>query len=61
VGLLAWRTAVGGLSSWQSQATTMMMGFPEWIVYAFMVPPLVLTAVIALWQGLLGFGPEVHE
>ncbi len=61
VGLLAWRTAVGGLSSWQSQATTMMMGFPEWIVYAFMVPPLVLTAVIALWQGLLGFGPEAHE
>jgi hypothetical protein len=28
----------------------MMLGFPEWIVYAGMVPPLVLTAVIALAQ-----------
>lgn len=60
VGLLAWRTAMGGLSSWRSQSTTMMMGFPEWIVYAFMVPPMVLTAVIALWQAVRGW-PEVRE
>jgi uncharacterized membrane protein YhdT len=39
----------------------MMLGFPEWVVYACMVPPLVLTAVIGLWQGILGFGPEVEE
>jgi TRAP-type C4-dicarboxylate transport system permease small subunit len=32
----------------------MMLGFPEWIVYAAMVPPMVLTAVIALAQTLFG-------
>ena len=61
IALLAWRTGVGGLSSWNSQSTTMMLGFPEWIVYCLMVPPLVLTAVIALWQALAGFGPEAQE
>lgn len=61
VALLAWRTAIGGLSSWNSHSTTMMLGFPEWIVYACMVPPLALTAVIALWQAAFGFGPEVEE
>lgn len=52
--LLAWRTAIGGLSSYDSQTTTMMLAFPEWIVYAFMVPPLVLTGVIALTQTFIG-------
>jgi TRAP-type C4-dicarboxylate transport system permease small subunit len=61
IALLAWRTTLGGLSAWNAQSTTMMLGFPEWVVYAFMVPPLVLTAVIGIWQGLLGFGREVHE
>ena len=61
MGLLAWRTALGGLSSWNAQSTTMMLGFPEWIVYCAMVPPLVLTSVIGLWQAAAGFGPEVNE
>ncbi|QJW84731.1 TRAP transporter small permease subunit [Ramlibacter terrae] len=58
MALLAWRTVVGGLNAWQSQSGTMMLGFPEWIVYTAMVPPLVLTAVIAFWQAALGFGPR---
>ena len=61
VAFLAWRTLLGGVSSWNAHSTTMMLGFPEWVVYACMVPPLVLTAVIGIWQGLLGFGAEVHE
>ena len=61
MALLAWRAAVGGLSSWNSHATTMMLGFPEWIVYAAMVPPMMLTAVIAVWQALFGFTEEVNE
>lgn len=61
MALLAWRTALGGLSSWRAQSTTMMLGFPEWIVYCAMVPPLALTAVIALWQAAAGFSREVHE
>ena len=58
LGLLAWRTALGGLSAWRTQSATMMLGFPEWIVYCFMVPPLVLTALIGLWQAALGFDTE---
>lgn len=56
--LLAWRTGVGGLNAFQSQTTTMMLGFPEWVVYAAMVPPLVLTGVIGLAQFLVGFDAE---
>jgi TRAP-type C4-dicarboxylate transport system permease small subunit len=55
MGLLTWRTSIGGLSAWKSQAGSMMLGFPEWIVYCFMVPPLALTAVIALVQAVRGF------
>jgi hypothetical protein len=36
----------------------MMLGFPEWIVYVCMVPPLALTAVIGLVQAARGFGQE---
>lgn len=52
--LLAWRTAIGGMSSFQSNSTTMMLGFPEWIVYATMTPPLALTGLIALTQAFIG-------
>lgn len=61
LGLMAWRTTIGGLNAWSSQSATMMLGLPEWIVYVFMVPPLVLCAVIGLAQALFGFGAEVHE
>ncbi len=56
MGLMAWRTGVGGLSAWRNQSGSMMLGFPEWVVYAFMVPALALTAVIALVQAVRGFG-----
>ena len=60
MALLAWRATVGGLNAFETQSGTMMLGFPEWIVYVCMVPPLALTAVIALWQGMAGFGDEVQ-
>jgi TRAP-type C4-dicarboxylate transport system permease small subunit len=60
MALLAWRTVLGGLSAWSTQSATMMLGFPEWIVYTLMVPPLVLAALIGLCQGLLGFEPEAQ-
>ena len=59
MALLCWRTALGGLSAWKSHSGSMMLGFPEWIVYSFMVPPLALCALIALVQALQGFGHEV--
>ena len=48
--LLAWRTVLGGKNAYNSFSGTMMLGFPEWIVYAAMVPPFVLCALIALTQ-----------
>ncbi len=56
MALLAWRAAVGGLSAWETQSETMMLGFPEWPVYAAIVPALALTGVIAAVQALRGFG-----
>ena len=57
-GLLAWRTTLGGLNVYSANSETQIMGFPEWIVYAMMVPPFVLTGLIALRQMLFGFGSE---
>ncbi len=58
MALMAWRSTIGGLNAWKSQSGSMMLGFPEWIVYCGIVPPLVLTALIALVQALRGFAPE---
>ena len=55
MALLAWRSAIGGMNAWQSQSGTMMIGFPEWIIYCGMVPPLALTAVIGVAQAVRGF------
>ncbi len=62
MALLTWRGAVGGMNAWQSQSGTMMLGFPEWVVYLVMVPALALTAAIALRQTLFGFdGHKPHH
>jgi TRAP-type C4-dicarboxylate transport system permease small subunit len=61
MALLTWRAAIGGLNAWTSQAGSMMLGFPEWIVHAGIVPALGLTAAIGLAQALWGFGREVGE
>ena len=53
--LLSWRTWLGGLNAFETQSSTMMMGLPEWYVYAAMMPAFVLTAVIALAQAVRGF------
>lgn len=54
MALMAWRSAVGGLSAWQTQASSMMVGFPEWVVYAVIVPALTLAGVIGFAQALHG-------
>lgn len=60
LALIAWRCTVGGLGAWRDHSGTMMLNFPEWIVYALMVPPLVLAAVIAVAQFARGFGEVVE-
>lgn len=54
--LLAWRTSLGGLNSYNTHSETQILGFPEWIAYSAMVPPFVLTSVIGLYQARFGFG-----
>ena len=53
--LLAWRTTLGGLNSFSSHSETQIMGFPEWVVYAAMVPAFMLAGLIALHQAVFGF------
>ena len=52
--LLAWRTVLGGLNSYNTHSETQILGFPEWTVYAAMVPPFVLTTFIGFGQALFG-------
>lgn len=54
-GLLAWRSTLGGLNSHSYNSETQIMGFPEWVVYAVMVPAFVLAGLIALHQAVFGF------
>jgi TRAP-type C4-dicarboxylate transport system permease small subunit len=61
LGLCTWRAILGGLSAWKSKSGTMMLGFPEWVVYCFIVPGLALTAVIALVQAARGFDKPTDE
>jgi TRAP-type C4-dicarboxylate transport system permease small subunit len=48
--LMAWRTVLGGINAYETFSGTMMLGFPEWVVYASMVPPFILCGLIALAQ-----------
>jgi len=47
--LVAWRTGVGAVAVKASGETSMIMGFPSWIGYAFMAPGFALTALAALY------------
>ena len=61
MAVLAWRTSLGGVNAWRSGSGTMLIGFPEWLIYTGMIPPLVLTAVIGLAQALRGFPAPAEE
>jgi uncharacterized membrane protein YhdT len=49
------------MSAYASNSGTMILGFPEWIVFAAMVPPFMLTSLIALGQMLVGFDDQLGE
>ena len=61
MALVAWRTVLGGLNAFSSNSGTMLLGFPEYVVYCAMVPPLALTALIALHQSVFGFAEDDVE
>jgi TRAP-type C4-dicarboxylate transport system permease small subunit len=58
MAVLAWRTSLGGLNAWDNHAASMLMGVPDWTVYAGMAPPLLLCALIALLQALQRAAPQ---
>jgi TRAP-type C4-dicarboxylate transport system permease small subunit len=60
MALLCWRASIGGLNAWRSGSGSMMLGFPEWVVYCAIVPGLALTALIALAQAVRGL-PRSNE
>lgn len=57
--VLAWRTTLGGLNSYETNSETQILGFPVWTVYVAMVPAFVLTSVIGLYQSIFGLGGDV--
>jgi TRAP-type C4-dicarboxylate transport system permease small subunit len=61
MGLLAWRTTLGGVNAWNNHTGTMLLGLPEWLIYAGMAPPLALTGVIAFWQSIAKQPPHALE
>ena len=61
MALMTWRTALGGLNVFTTHSETQILGFPEWVVYCAMVPPLALTALIALYQSMFGFSEAESE
>jgi TRAP-type C4-dicarboxylate transport system permease small subunit len=60
MAVLAWRTTLGCISAYSTQSGSMMLGFPDWITFAVMVPPMVLTALIALHQAVFGLRAQEH-
>ncbi len=60
MALMTWRSVLGGMNAYNTNSGSMMLGFPEWIVYAFMVPPMTLTAIIALYQCAFGFDEQAE-
>jgi len=48
LGLIAWRTGVGGLDAFRNGETTMIMALPIWWGYAAMTPSLAVAALAAL-------------
>lgn len=59
--LLSWRAGLGGLNSWQTNSSTMLLGVPEWYAYVTMVPGFVLTAIVALHQAAFGFDTDTSH
>jgi TRAP-type C4-dicarboxylate transport system permease small subunit len=59
--LLSWRTTLGGMSAYTANSQTMLLGFPEWIVYSAMVPPFALSAAIGFYQSIFGFDLAVEK
>lgn len=59
--LAGWRTGVGALAVKAGGETSMLMGVPIWISYAFITPGLLLTAVVALYTAKQSFDQGARQ
>ncbi|MCX7894326.1 MAG: TRAP transporter small permease, partial [Burkholderiales bacterium] len=53
--LLAWRVAVGVADMRQNGETSMILGFPTWITYLWLVPALALSGLNGLYAAWLSW------
>lgn len=53
--LITWRTLLGCINVYESHSESQIMGFPEWVTYAAMLPAFALTGLIGLYQSVMGF------
>ena len=51
-GLLSWRCGLGAINAKETMGASMLLGFPDWIVFTSMCIPFGITALIALMQAL---------
>lgn len=51
-GLLSWRCGLGAINAKETMGASMLMGFPDWVVFTSMCVPFGISALIALMQAL---------
>jgi TRAP-type C4-dicarboxylate transport system permease small subunit len=58
--LLAWRCGAAAINARETEGASMLLGFPDWIVFTSMCIPFSLTAFIAAMQTVSRFNPEAE-
>ena len=58
--LLAWRCGFAAVNAKETEGASMLLGFPDWIVFTSMCIPFSLTAFIAAMQTISRFNPEAE-
>ena len=53
--LLSWRCTAAAINAVETMGASMLLGFPDWIVFTSMAIPFGITAVIALSQAASKF------
>jgi TRAP-type C4-dicarboxylate transport system permease small subunit len=53
--LLAWRCGAAAINAKETMGASMLLGFPDWIVFTSMCIPFAITAFIAAMQALSKF------
>lgn len=56
--LLAWRCTAAAINAIDTMGASMLLGFPDWIVFTSMAIPFGITALIAVSQAFSPFNPN---